>query len=627
MKNHILTLIFLIISTLAFAQRPQNEQLAIQYYQNGEYEKAAELFDKIYSKKQDSYIYYYYFQTLLVLNDYKELEKVVKKQQRTQPNVQRYKVDLGYVYERSGDIEKAKKTYENMLKELPANEQKVKELYNAFLALALRDYATETLLRGRKLLNNNKLFASELVAIYTQLQATDKIIDEALALVKEDEPQYLNHAQSIIQNLLADDPDQSKYVTVKAILQRLNQKDPDNKCYSTLLYDIYEIHKDYQAAFVLAKSLDKRYREDGERLYYLSRAAAKSRDYETTIAALNYVISKGEAAMHYTPARFDLLNVRYQKMTETYPADKAEAQKLEAEFKKLLDENGIHSSTAAWVRKYASLLAFYVDKPQEAIDLLNTAIANAGRDVREQALYKIDMADIQLFTNDVWEATLNYSQVEKQLPNDTIGHLAKFKNAKLSFYIGEFAWAKSQLDILRAATTKLIANDAMYFSLLISDNEDESDDEEEIEEDGAGEAALFEEEVTNLPLRYFAKADFLIFRNQNDAAMALLDTVLLLDPFGKLADDVYFQKAKLYTKRQDYFNAEKMLQKILEGYAYDILGDDALFSLAELYDYYFKDSAKAMTYYQQLLRDYSGSLFAVEARKRYRTLRGDFDNE
>jgi len=293
----------------------------------------------------------------------------------------------------------------------------------------------------------------------------------------------------------------------------------------------------------------------------------------------------------------------------------ADALNLEQEFKKLLDENGIHSGTSEWIRKYARLLAFYVDKQSEAVNILNQAIANADRDIREKAAYKVDLADIQLYMGNVWDATLNYSQVDKDLPNDTIGQLAKFKNAKLSFYIGEFNWAKSQLDVLRAATSKLIANDAMYFSLLISDNEEE--EEEEID-------SLFMDNTNNnIPLRYYAKADFLRFQNKDEEALIMLDSVLLVSPYGPLDDDVLYQKAQILIRKKDYFGAEILLKKVVETYSSDILADDATFQLAELYEYYLKDIPKAMEYYEKLMKEYPGSLFVVNARKQYRTLRGD----
>lgn len=627
MKKILLLFLLILVSVTLSAQRDENEQLAIQYYQNGEYEKAADLFEKLYDKKQDSYLYYYYYQTLMSLNDFKKLEKVVKKQQKKQPGIQRYKIDLGYVYERSGEVDKAEETYLDAIKELEPNESKVKELQNAFWSKGLRDYAIATLQKGRKILNNEKLFTSELTSIYMQLQQNDKVIEEALNLLSNNDLTYITTAEGILQNLLLDDADQMKYLSVKTQLQKQTQKYPDNLGYVSLLYWVLQVHKDYSSALLLAKSLDKRNKEDGDRPYSLARLASKNKDYETAIEALQYVLAKGEKSSYYEKAKYELLDVQYLQLTSTYPIDLPAAQALEKEIREVLTENGIHTATSDLTRKYAHLTAFCTDQPDLAIATLEKAIANSTRDKKEQALYKIDLADIQLYMNNIWDATLNYSQVEKDFPNDTIGQTAKFKNAKLSFYIGEFEWAKSQLDVLRAATSKLIANDAMYFSLLISDNENDAEDEEEENALASNEddvKDLFSYNNENLPLQYYAKADFLLFRNKDKEALQMLDSVLLLDPFGKLADDVYFQKSKIQIRQKDYFAAEKELQKITTGYAYDLLGDDALYALAQLYEYHLKDTSKAMDTYQKLMKEYPGSIFVVEARKQYRTLRGDF---
>ena len=617
MKRLFFVLIMLCSFSVAVAQNTSDEQLGIQYYQNGEYEKAIDMFAKVYNKKPNSYIYYYYYQALLETKNYKEAEKLVKKQIREQPNVQRFKVDLGYMYEKSNDLIKAQKEYENIIKEVPAKEPSVMELSNAFLSRGKRDYALQTLIRGRKLLENNKLFYAEITRIYMELRQVDKIVEETMTLIIDDDPNSFHSAKNTLQDLLLDDENGQNYLTVKNMLLRNMQKNPNNTSYPNLLFWIYLLNKDYPAAFVLAKSIDKKEKGSGEIMMSLAEEATAHRDFGTAIEALNYVIAKGENSDYYVTAKFELLNVRYTQLTSISPVKMTDALLLEKEFKKLLEENGYHQSNVDWIRKYAHLLAFYVSKPEEGIVVLNKAIDNTD-DVKVKALFKTDMADIMLYSGNVWDATLLYSQVEKALPNDTIGQMAKFKNAKLSFYIGEFKWAKSQLDVLKAATTRLISNDAIYFSLVISDNEE---DEEETEEDE--DTLLFGNNEYNIPLRYFAKADFLRFQNKDDEALRMLDSVLIVSPFGKLADDVYYQKALIAIRQQKYFEAEEFLNKILTSYSFDILADDATFLLAELYEYHLKDTPRAMEYYQNVLKNFPGSMYVIEARKRFRALRGD----
>lgn len=604
----------------ASAQSNPDEKLAIQYYQNGEYEKARELFKEIFSKKQDSYIYFYYYRTLLELKEYKELEKVVKKQQKTFPAFQRYIIDLGYVYELSGNMKEATKEYEEAIKKVPNTENGYRELSNAFLSFAKRDYAEQVLMKGRRNLSNNKLFSRELTQLYQQLNLTDKIVEEALNLIADNDENFLQPAQEIIQNLLIDDSDNQKHQIVKNSLKRAIAKDPSNECSMKLYFWICLLNKDYPEALTLARTIDRRAKFEGSILLDFAKITKENRAYDISKQALESIIAKGENNPFYSTAQFELLNVKYLLLTSTSPVTITEAIALEKEFKKLIDEFGIHSGTSEWTRKYAHLLAFYVNKPQEAIKILETAIVNAEKDKREKAVYKVDLADIMLHTNEVWEATLLYSQVDKDFPNDTIGHIAKFKNAKLSFYIGEFSWSVSQLDVLRAATSKFISNDAMYLSFLISDNEEE---EEETEETDTLETLFSDQQTHNIALRYFAKADFMVFQNNDTEAIKYLDSVVYFAPLTSLNDDVLFVRAAIATRQKDYFGAEKYYKKILESYSTDLLGDDALFKLAELYEYHLMNIPEAMASYQKLLKEFPGSLYVVDARKRFRYLRGD----
>lgn len=620
MRRLLFVFLLTILSSLVFAQQTPDEQLAIQYYKDAEYEKAAELFDKIQLTKRNSYIYYYHFQTLYELHDLDKLEKLVKKQSKLFPEQQRYKIDLGFVYEMSNQPGKAEKEYQEALKNLVAKDYNIKDLYNAFLSKGKREYALNTLLKGRILMGDNKLYAKEITGIYSQLGRTDKLFEEALALVEDNEAKYLPQSEEIIQNALADDENQQKYLNIKTLLQKNMEKHPENDCYTLLLTWVYEVNKDFPEALVLAKALDKKNKEDGIRLVQLAVSAQQNRNYDIAIEALDYVLAKGSDSPQYDNAFNQLLNVKYQKISSTFPVNMQEVTNLEKEYHKFVEEKGLASCSSDVILKYSSILAFYLNKTDEASKLLEDAIKTSSRDQKQMNEYKVQLADILLYMNNVWDATLLYSQVDKDMPNDEIGQSAKFKNAKLSFYIGEFAWAKSQLDVLRAATSKLIANDAMYFSLLISDNEEENEDEEGGEEE---DTLLFAGTITNIPLQYYAKADYLLFQNKLEEAYTMFDSVILLSPFGSLVDDALYQKALILIKKKDFLTAEQLLRKIEDSHYTELLADDALFKLGDLYEYHIHDPNKAMDCYRKLMKDFPSSLYVNEARTRFRNLRGD----
>ena len=216
---------------------------------------------------------------------------------------------------------------------------------------------------------------------------------------------------------------------------------------------------------------------------------------------------------------------------------------------------------------------------------------------------KLELADILLFSNDVWEATLLYEQVNKDFKNDVIGQEAKFKNAKLSYYIGEFGWAEDQLDILKAATSKLIANDALALSLFISEN--------------------YDADSNTVALGLYSRADLLEFRNENELALKTLDSIFLKFAFHPILDDVLLKKAQIKMKQGDYAAADTLLGTLIKDYPSDVLADLALMKRGQLNEEHFGNKEKAMQYYEELITRYPGSIYAVEARKRFRNLRGD----
>jgi outer membrane protein assembly factor BamD (BamD/ComL family) len=216
---------------------------------------------------------------------------------------------------------------------------------------------------------------------------------------------------------------------------------------------------------------------------------------------------------------------------------------------------------------------------------------------------KLDLGDIYLLNKQPWEATLLYSQVEKDFPNTNIGEDAKLKNAKLAYYTGDFVWAKGQLDILKAATTQLIANDALNLSLLISDN---------LAADSAGNA-----------LKLYARADLLIFASETDKAILTLDSIDKKFPGNELTDDILMAKARILIQQKNYNDAVPLLKKIVTEHPTDLWADDAVFMLGDIYENYLHDKEQAKGYYQKIITDYPGSLLINESRKRFRILRGD----
>ncbi len=585
------------------AMQPDNdEQLALQFYQNHEFDKATEIFERLYEKKPSQYYFQYLLFCLVEIKEYSKAERLIKKNLKSEPDALRYQVDLGYVYYRAGNPEKSKKQYEDALKKLGANQQQIFDLANAFIIRGENDYAIRTYQIGRRLMNDSYTFGFELASVYERMGDFKNAMEEYLNLLEVNQS-YLNTVQDRIQMTLAYDVNNEKNESLRKIILTRAQKNPDKTYYAELLWWYSIQQKDFDLALLQAKSLDRRLNENGEKLVQLASLAVSNEKFDAAIECYQYLVSKGPSCPYYDYSRRELANTRYNKIISEVAPSKKQLEVIEKEFSEELKNSGENPGNISIIRNLAHVKAFYLDKPEASIELLNRAIEMSGVSAEEQAKCKIELADILLFTDDVWQATLLYQQAYQDFKFDVLGQEAKFKNAKLSFYIGEFKWAKAQADILKAATSKFISNDAIALSLLIGEN--------------------YDPDSNTVALGIYARADLLDYRNAEDMALQTLDSITRLFGEHPILQHVLYKKAEIKCKQGKYAEADSLFQQIVTEYPDEILADEALMQRAVLNGKYLNNPGNAMSLYMELLDKYPGSIFVPDARRKFRELRGD----
>ncbi|MBL7922632.1 MAG: tetratricopeptide repeat protein [Bacteroidia bacterium] len=578
-----------------------NAELANQYFSTGDYEKAAVYYDKYYD--QDPFnAYPNYMQCLLKIKGYDQAEKLIKKHQRKFPQDPSIRIDMGLVFEAQEQPEKAKKVYADAIKNLSADINQVNLLGNAFTKRQMFEYTTETYLQGRKLLKGAYPFAFELAEAYGQLGKFPEMVSEYIEML-DFNPGYLPNIQTILQNKIANDLSGNLSELVRQSLLRKVQKNPEATNYSELLLWLFLQEKDFESAFIQARGLDKRLGEQGDRLISLGRTCVSNLDFLTAEKCFQYVIDKGKESSHYITARMELINAMNERVTGSGLYSRADLIRLQTDYRTALDELGRNIATAPLIRGYAHLEAFYLYNTTAAIDLLNETIELPNLKAQFKAECKLELADIYVFDGLVWDAALLYGQVDKDFKNDALGREAKYRNARLSYYLGEFDWAKDQLNVLKAATSQLISNDALSLALLITDNTNL--------------------DTSTAALLVYSRADLLDFQNKDSLALIALDSLISEFPGHTLTEEAWFKKARMLSAMGRYDSASVYLQDIIDTYPEDILADDALYQLALLNENKLNDKEKAKNLYEALLTKYPGSLFGVDARKRFRALRGD----
>lgn len=607
MKQKTIKILLVILFPFFFFGQNTEEKLAQQAMENNEYDKAIVYYEKLY-EKLPSYYYANYFKSLLITKEFKRAEKIAKKKIKSNPSYLVAYLDLAAVYLENGEgIKKADEQYQRAIKEIDGNPDQIGPLSTAFISAKKYDYAIQTYLKGRKIFGDTYPYFYEIADVYLLKGETKNMINEYLnALDYRETEMYM--VQSRLGNSLGyDESEKSGFNTpiLKTELLKRIQGNPEKTIFSEFLIWIQLQQKDYEGALIQSKALDKRKKENGFRLMDLGRACAAEANYGMAQKCYQYVIEQNKE-YYYDNAVIESANVLYDKITKSISYTKTDLTDLENKLIVTIKKYNNNQLTIPLIKKLVHLQAYYLNKISEAIELLNATISVSTIDKFAQAELKLELGDILLLTGDIWDASLLYSQVEKMFHHEPIGQEAKFRNAKVSYYSGGFKWCKAQLDILKGATSKLISNDAMDMSLVISD--------------------AIGIDTNTVPLEWFASAELLIRQNKFKEAVARMDSINLVFPEHTLTDDILMKKAQIFFIQGKFKEAGEMYQKVVADFGEEIFGDDALFKLAELEEKYLNEPEKAKQSYQDLLTNFPSSVYTTEARKQFRKLRGDSIN-
>jgi len=597
-KNWILVASVLMATTAVWGQ--SDLELAEFYYNEGSYEQSKLYLDQIWKKNKTKMVFDMYYDVLIALDDFDAAEKLVKSRMRGKNTRANAYVELGQLYLHFGREAQARSAFDEAMERLQPSRNSAIGLANAFLKLNELDLALEVYTKAQTMGVDNLDY--QLVDLEGRRGNYDGMIDAALRLLHTKPTYFRNIQNSFIRNLrVLDNPELGVLLKGKLITAARNY--PDDVAYPELLVWYFNQVRDFGNAFVHAKSLDLRGSEDGNRIVELAQTASRNKDYDTAARCYAYVAGKGRDNPYFYTARTQSLRMRMEPLLEAIPSDTKAIADLTVEYEQTLNDMGLTEKTAGIAKDLAHAQAFYLQSPTQAIELLESVLEIPGIYNRMAALCKLELGDILVFQDNIWDASLLFSQVELDFKDDFFGHEAKFRNARISYYAGDFDWAQAQLDALKASTSKLISNDAIDLSLLITDN--------------------YAMDTISEPMWLYAQADLLAEQHRYDQARSKLDSILAIWPGHALEDEILMTQGRMALEQGDVDTALVLFQEVVDLHFDDILADDALFELGKLHEDVLADEMAAADYYEQLLFDYPNSLHAVEARRRFRAMRGD----
>ncbi len=587
--------------SLPVAAQQSQEQVAAYYYDNGQYEQAAQLYETLYKNYPNKYYYQRLYDSYLKLGEYKDALHLAEKRLKANPKELALYVDQGNVYLLQDKKKKAEKCFDNAIAAVTSNLAPIPDLAMAFVHIGRHDYAIKTYLTARQKTRSPQLYFSEIVGVYQAMGDYQAMTHEYFDLLDK-QPGMMPSVQVNMQKSMLEAPDNRLADGIRQALVERVREHPENHTYLEMMIWFSIQQKDFAFALTQARAVDARFPDKGsDHLFRVARIAFENEAYDVAAEAYRLLQSKGQQNPFYFDSRVGELEVDFARINHNYSLDPKGFALLKQKYLDAFAELGKNERTVPLMRHYASLMAYHGDEVQEAVSILDDvlAIPRLKASVRDEV--KLELGDLLLFAGSTWDASLLYMQVEKANKNDLLGAQAKFKNAKLSYFNHDFEWANSQLKVLRSSTSKLIANDAMELSLLISDN--------------------MEDDSTYTLLELFADADLMLYRNQLDSAWEGFDQVTRLRLSHPLFDEVLMRKAQIRMKQARYAEADSLLQRLVDFYPTDITADDALMFMAQINEDHLANPAKALECYEKLLIDYPTSLYCDRARKRYNALK------
>lgn len=588
MKFNLIKIVFL-FSFFAFAQ---NEQLALDYFEKGEFEKAVTMLESISSKQPANA---YYFERLITcyqqLQQYEKAEKAIDDRNKKYRQPVLY-VELGYNFQLQKNTSKAQKQYELALAEVQREPNYAYQIGNAFEKKVLLDWALKVYDIAQKG-NPNLNFDYQVALIQGQMGNVELMTDKLLqfSFEKQDNTSLV---QNYLSRFISEDVNGTFTSYLKKALLTKTQKSPDNY-WNQFLSWLFVQQKEFGKAFIQERAIYKRNPDSFYNIVALAKLAINDKQNEDAAVILQFVLENTQDVGLQMQAHHFLMQMKIEA------ANSSEYEAIYGELVLLLRKYGISPYSLNLQILTAHFDAFYRKQPKEAIQLLNTTL-KLPLNVRAAAAVKMELADIMVFDEKFNQAILYYAQVEENLKNDELAHEASMKMAKANYFKNDFDWTFQQVKVLKQSSSLLIANDAIALFLLISDNSQDS---------------------TLTALTAYAKADFLLYQKKKDEALNGFLSILEKFKGDNIEDEALLKVGQILEEKKDYLKALKYYKNIIENHKESVFMDEALFYSAEIFNKNLNDAVQAKPLYEKVIFEHPDSIFYTEAQLQYRKLRGD----
>lgn len=564
--------------------------MARKYALEKQYNQAIATYDSLFQRAPyDKSLYQEYLQVVLDAKQYEKANVIIQNMEQIRPDDATITIDKGRVLLSKQQTKAANQIFESVISSINPDNYRTRQIADAFQKYGLRHWAIKTYEKGLEHTGYFESFYNELLLLYAANQQTNRAIKMIVTQLESGHVGVEDLRKQLLE-LVQKDP-KLLDIALKEI-NKLQQQKPQLSNLQVLKVWLWSELGEHDKAVRELIQIDQKNEAGGKQVVGFAYNLENKGLFEYALPIYEYILGYGEENYFYNESKWKSLALKYRMLSDKSSLD--DKKKLLAQYRAYI-ETGKAQHNPMLLSQYADLL-IDVDKDYSAgITYLETSINNGSENPYAQAELKFKLADYYIYTNKVWDAVLLYTQVDKDFKEDPIGEQARFRNARLTYFIGDFEWAQAQLKILKSATSELIANDALNLSVLITENSTPEDS-------------------THALLTAFAKADFLAYVKDYDQSNNILDSLFASHQDDAIVDDILMLQSKNALARDQVDDAIEYLQKIVDQYNEDVLADDALFQLAQIYKLNKKDLKQAKAYFEQLIMQFPNSTYVQDAR-------------
>jgi len=574
--------------------------LGENFEQSGNPDKAREIYEDLYKRNPSNMQYFISLNRIYVsLKQYEASEKLINQRLLSSPqDINLYGL-LGSTYYLTGDENKGFSIWEEGIKKVPDEPINYRIMANYAIERRAFEKAIDFLKRGKKLSDNALMFSFDLANLYSLTMQYREAAEEYLSIILKNPEQY----QAVQNGILSYINKVDALIITTDVFDK--KRDENNINLSYLLASLYIQGKMYERAYRIFSEIDSKLKSDGKELLYFAQSLYNDHQFVLAVRVFGDIIDKHPTSSIISNAKLGYaktLEATIENINNDASAWKpfsfgktGDPQKVDEIIAKYNEINNLYShsevANEALFRtgdlKYSKL-----NDLDGAKGIFNKLIAETPNSQFGIKSYE-KLGDIYLEEGNLEKSKEMFKKlIQSSLIAENEKNYARFKEAKISFYEGNFPIGRDLITNIIQNYKDNNSNDALELSLLLNT----------MANDSSNLVIFANAELLSEQKKFSQAREKYLIISQNPQAFVLQNLAKL-------------RVAEMDLALDNYDSSMKLLQEIADEKEKNIYSDKALYLQGNIYQYAKKDIPKAIEIYESLLERFPNSIYLDAARE------------